>query len=142
MNKSKKLKIFVVSTVIVLLLSIITFVVIKYAYGEKQNQDCLQVGIRSLKIAQSNVSFVWRVENVGEEPITISDNNSAVVKVNNRLLELHSPEVVLSAGQSCDIEVSIPITYFWADRFNALKVTAVTENGTSASAKTTILVPT
>ena len=131
----------IVSTVIILLLSIFTTALVKYAYAKKQNQDYLQVGIRSLEITQSNVSFVWRIVNVGDEPVTILDNNSAVIKVNNKFLERHSPEVVLSAGQLYETEVSIPISCFNTSISNTLKVTAITENGTSASTKTTILVP-
>ncbi len=75
-----------------------------------------------------------------DKQITIRDNNSAIIRINNTSLEQHSPEVVLAANQSYDTEISIPIFCFNTNISNTLKVTAITENGTSASVKTTVFI--
>lgn len=120
----------------VLLLIAVFFSYQSYQYTQKRDPPKIAVGIRSKDISSETISFTWTVQNRSSDIITFDADHIAQIELNGQ--KIRYPTEARTLGPDEEVSLDITLTGIRTDRSNRLKISADTNEGTTATIKETI----
>lgn len=121
-------------------LSIIILVLIGYGVFVRQcntqaNPPRISVSIRIEEINRNSVTLLWKIKNESKQPVTFDENGIMQIKLNGQAVDYPTEAKTLKPGEETCIDLELVADM---EKINVVKITAATNEGTTATMSQTI----